>query len=291
MTQRDLDEAVARLRAASLRNDPAAGDLAPDLGPPRGRPESAGQGPLDPDIVDAHAHVVDGHEAPTAGGTVLPRSDFVQPLPRQGQAQGQWHGDAPLQAASPEAVRARAVPRENVAPAPVLEPDDRRAYRQAGEDDDYERFAADGESEGGLRARLPAFLRRGGRSGVGGGRPAPEAHPSEPPPAYEEPPAPADAADERAPRSLLRRGRSREAVREKPVRGRAALRHQGPLSEREKRWERRRKRHVLEEILGWVLVPVILVGLYWAVIFGLSLLGLTLDDVVAGAQQAWDALQ
>ena len=87
MTQRDLDEAVARLRAASSRNDPAAADLDADLGPPRGRPETVGQGPLDPDIVDAHAHVVTGRDTPPAaassGGRAFPRSDWAQPLPRE----------------------------------------------------------------------------------------------------------------------------------------------------------------------------------------------------------------
>ena len=52
--------------------------------------------------------------------------------------------------------------------------------------------------------------------------------------------------------------------------------HEGPLEPtptpqaqkltwREKRWERRRKRRMFEEVLGWILVPVILIALYWAV--------------------------
>jgi hypothetical protein len=47
--------------------------------------------------------------------------------------------------------------------------------------------------------------------------------------------------------------------------------HEGPLEPtptpqaqkltwREKRWERRRKRRMFEEVLGWILVPVILIG-------------------------------
>ena len=38
------------------------------------------------------------------------------------------------------------------------------------------------------------------------------------------------------------------------------------LTWREQRWERRRRRRVVEEALGWLLVPVILVGGYWLVI-------------------------
>lgn len=52
--------------------------------------------------------------------------------------------------------------------------------------------------------------------------------------------------------------------------------HKGPLesapaplpgrrSWREKRWERRRQRQRVEELLGWILVPIILVAFYWLV--------------------------
>jgi hypothetical protein len=66
--------------------------------------------------------------------------------------------------------------------------------------------------------------------------------------------------------------------------------HEGPLEPtpppkakltwREKRWERRRKRRVFEEVLGWILVPVILIGLYWAVKAGLSALGTSPSAVI-----------
>ena len=68
--------------------------------------------------------------------------------------------------------------------------------------------------------------------------------------------------------------------------------HEGPLTPapapqqpvkltwREKRWERRRKRRLFEEVLGWILVPVILIALYWAVKAGLSALGTSPSAVI-----------
>ena len=67
--------------------------------------------------------------------------------------------------------------------------------------------------------------------------------------------------------------------------------HEGPLAPtptpqvqkltwREKRWERRRKRRMFEEVLGWILVPVILIALYWAVKAGLSALGTSPSAVI-----------
>ena len=54
------------------------------------------------------------------------------------------------------------------------------------------------------------------------------------------------------------------------------------LTAKEKRWQRRRRRHVVEEIIGWILVPIILIALYFALIGGLALFGLTLDDLMDG---------
>ncbi|MCC5978660.1 MAG: hypothetical protein JJU21_11400 [Salinarimonas sp.] len=54
------------------------------------------------------------------------------------------------------------------------------------------------------------------------------------------------------------------------------------LTAKEKRWQRRRRRHVVEEIVGWILVPVILVALYFALLGGLALFGLTMDDLMEG---------
>lgn len=52
------------------------------------------------------------------------------------------------------------------------------------------------------------------------------------------------------------------------------------LTAKERRWQRRRRRHVVEEIAGWILVPIILIALYYALIGGLALFGLTLDDLM-----------
>ncbi|WP_043539390.1 hypothetical protein [Salinarimonas rosea] len=284
MTQRDLDEAVARLRAASLRNDPAAADLAPDLGPPRGRPEAAGQGPLDPDIVDAHAHVVDGHgPAPVSsmpiGGAVPPPAAFVQPLPQPpaGAPAEATPARAPQegvgQAASAQA-RQRPAARENAAPAPVLDPEDRRAPRGQPREDDAAVVGDDAPSSG-LAARLPSFLRA--RSGAAAQTLVEPRR--RPPRAHGE--AAAHGGSETVRPDAPPRPRARQRTTVRPA----------PRTAKEQRWERRRRRHLLEEILGWVLVPVILVALYWAVVWGLSLFGLSLDDVVEGLREAWGALQ
>ena len=52
------------------------------------------------------------------------------------------------------------------------------------------------------------------------------------------------------------------------------------LSWREKRWQRRRRRRLFEEILGWILVPVICVALYWAVRAGLNAAGTSPTAVI-----------
>ena len=60
--------------------------------------------------------------------------------------------------------------------------------------------------------------------------------------------------------------------------------HEGPLTpvshpvqptptRREGRRLRRRRRHRGEELLGWVLVPIIVVGLYWGINAGFEALG------------------
>jgi hypothetical protein len=54
------------------------------------------------------------------------------------------------------------------------------------------------------------------------------------------------------------------------------------LTAKEKRWQRRRRRHVVEEVIGWILVPVILIALYFALIGGLAIFGLSLDDLMEG---------
>jgi hypothetical protein len=57
------------------------------------------------------------------------------------------------------------------------------------------------------------------------------------------------------------------------------------LSWRERRWERRRKRQVFEEFLGWVLVPVIVVGCYFGAVAVLGALGTSPAAVVEALGQ------
>ncbi len=72
--------------------------------------------------------------------------------------------------------------------------------------------------------------------------------------------------------------------------------HQGPLTpvsstqpapvkltRREQRRLRRRRRRQGEEILGWILVPLIVVGIYWGVTAGFEVLG-------TSPGQLWDQL-
>ena len=71
--------------------------------------------------------------------------------------------------------------------------------------------------------------------------------------------------------------------------------HEGPLqvqpseapaklSWREKRYLRRRRRVWFEEIMGWVLVPVILLGCYWALDVGLNALGTSPQAIMEGIE-------
>ncbi len=55
------------------------------------------------------------------------------------------------------------------------------------------------------------------------------------------------------------------------------------LTRREARRKRRKARHRLEELLAWILVPLILFGIYWAVTAGLNFLG-------TSPGQVWDQL-
>lgn len=71
--------------------------------------------------------------------------------------------------------------------------------------------------------------------------------------------------------------------------------HEGPLqaspnlvapatkvSWREKRYQRRRRRIWFEEILGWVLVPVIVVGCYWMAELVLAAVGTSPAAIIDG---------
>jgi hypothetical protein len=53
---------------------------------------------------------------------------------------------------------------------------------------------------------------------------------------------------------------------------------------REQRWERRRRRRLFEEILGWVLVPAIGFGVYWAATATLAAFGTSPTALIQGIQ-------
>jgi hypothetical protein len=53
---------------------------------------------------------------------------------------------------------------------------------------------------------------------------------------------------------------------------------------REKRWERRRRRRAAEEVLGWVLVPLMVIGLFWGVKSGLGALGTSPTALIQGVK-------
>jgi hypothetical protein len=57
------------------------------------------------------------------------------------------------------------------------------------------------------------------------------------------------------------------------------------LTQREKRWQRRRRRKTFEEILGWIFVPIILIAGYWAVVGGLNAAGTSVSAIVQGVRQ------
>jgi hypothetical protein len=59
------------------------------------------------------------------------------------------------------------------------------------------------------------------------------------------------------------------------------------LTAKERRWERRRKRYLFEEILGWILVPIILVAIYYFVLWVLELSGIAPHVLVEGLQTIW----
>lgn len=55
------------------------------------------------------------------------------------------------------------------------------------------------------------------------------------------------------------------------------------LTRREERRRRRTRRHRGEELLGWILVPIIVYGIYWGINAGFDALGTTPGTV-------WDQL-
>ncbi|HEY7384568.1 MAG TPA: hypothetical protein VH743_12945 [Beijerinckiaceae bacterium] len=59
---------------------------------------------------------------------------------------------------------------------------------------------------------------------------------------------------------------------------------------REQRWERRRRRYFFEEIVGWIVVPLILIGAYWAVIGALDAMGTSPAALIQGVQTVLQGL-
>jgi len=51
---------------------------------------------------------------------------------------------------------------------------------------------------------------------------------------------------------------------------------------REQRWERRRRRIWFEEMMGWILVPIILFSVYWIIDGFLGALGTSPSAIIAG---------
>ena len=79
--------------------------------------------------------------------------------------------------------------------------------------------------------------------------------------------------------------------------------HEGPLegppvlpsapakmSWREKRYQRRRRRVWFEEILGWILVPVILIACYWLFDTTLAAVGTSPAAIIEGVKAVIDSL-
>lgn len=95
---------------------------------------------------------------------------------------------------------------------------------------------------------------------------------------------PAPPIEERRPSWFARYLQARRARREASL-ATASEAEAAPLPRhkktwRERRWERRRRRVLFEEVLGWILVPVILVAGYWAIEAGLGFFGLSIAGVI-----------
>ena len=73
-------------------------------------------------------------------------------------------------------------------------------------------------------------------------------------------------------------------IHEGPLQASHTLDAPAKLSWREKRYQRRRRRVWFEEILGWLLVPVILFGCYWAVDVGLNAVGTSPAAIMEGIE-------
>jgi hypothetical protein len=61
------------------------------------------------------------------------------------------------------------------------------------------------------------------------------------------------------------------------------------MSWREKRYRRRRRRVWFEEILGWILVPVIVVACYWLFDMTLTTVGTSPAAIIDGVKAVIDS--
>jgi hypothetical protein len=59
---------------------------------------------------------------------------------------------------------------------------------------------------------------------------------------------------------------------------------------REKRWERRRRRIWLEEVLAWIMVPLIVVGFYYLIEAILGALGTSVSAIAEGIRMIVSSL-
>lgn len=73
-------------------------------------------------------------------------------------------------------------------------------------------------------------------------------------------------------------------IHEGPLQASRTLDAPAKVSWREKRYRRRRRRVWFEEILGWILVPVIILGCYWFLEVGLNALGTSPAAIMEGIE-------
>jgi hypothetical protein len=73
-------------------------------------------------------------------------------------------------------------------------------------------------------------------------------------------------------------------IHEGPLEASRALDAAAKLTWREKRYKRRRRRVWFEEILGWILVPIILLGCYWLLNIALAAIGTSPNAIVEGIE-------
>jgi hypothetical protein len=71
-------------------------------------------------------------------------------------------------------------------------------------------------------------------------------------------------------------------IHEGPLEASRTLDAPARLSWREKRYLRRRRRVWFEEILGWILVPVIIFSCYWLLNIGLNAVGTSPAAIMEG---------